>query len=79
MKTRNEMINYLGLEEDIKDVVDTAMEMQKTYDLNTYGLALENYFESMPYVLEDLKDNEKLIEIERENGIVVYKKVESED
>ena len=79
MKTREEMIHYLGLEEDIKDVVDTAMEMQKTYDLNTYGLALENYFESMPYVLEDLNDNEKLIEIKRENGIVVYKKVESED
>ena len=71
MKTRTEMIHYLGLEEE-HSVVDTAMELQKEYDLNIYGLCLEDYFDSMPYVLEDLKDNEELIEVKRENGIVVY-------
>lgn len=78
MKTRTEMINYLGLTEDtyeehgLSSTVDTAMELQKTYDLSKYGMGLECDFDSMPYVLEDLQDDEELVEVTRENGIVVY-------
>lgn len=85
MMSRTEMIHYLGLYEDtieefdLSSTIDTAMEMQKTYDLNNgYGLGLECDFDSTPHVLEDLKDNEELVEVERENGVVVYCKKERE-
>lgn len=79
MKTRTEMVHYLGLnvdnyeEQGFSSVVDTAMELQKTYDLDKeYGLGLVGDFESMPHILEDLEDSGKLIEVKRENGVVVY-------
>lgn len=73
------MVHYLGLnvdnyeEQGFSSVVDTAMELQKTYDLDKeYGLGLVGDFESMPHILEDLEDSGKLIEVKRENGVVVY-------
>lgn len=73
------MVHYLGLTEDtykeqgFSSVVDTAMELQKVYDLDKeYGLGLVGDFESMPHILEDLEDSGKLIEVKRENGVVVY-------
>lgn len=79
MKTRTEMVHYLGLnvdnyeEQGFSSVVDTAMKLQKTYDLDKeYGLGLVGDFESMPHILEDLEDSGKLIEVKRENGVVVY-------
>lgn len=81
MKTREEMIHYLGLTEDtyeeqgLSSTVDTAMEFQTKYDLGEdCGLSLECDFNSMPCVLEDFEKVKELIAIERCNGVVVYYK-----
>ena len=85
LKTKEEMIHYLGLTKDtyekdgLSSTLDTAMELQKKYDLNQYGLCLDGDFSSIPSVLEDLKDNEELVALERTNGIVVYQKKEKEN
>lgn len=69
--TRQEMLDYLGLEEETNiSIVDTAMELQKKYDLRKYGLSLDGCFDDMPCVLE----NSHIVEVARENGIVVYKR-----
>ena len=69
--TRQEMMNYLGLEEETdSSIVDTAMELQKKYDLNRYGLSLDGCFDDMPYTLE----SGHISEVTRKKGIVVYQK-----
>lgn len=74
--TRQEMLNYLGVEEETdSSIVDTAMELQKKYDLSRYGLSLDGCFDDMPYTLE----SGHISEVTRENGIVVYRKCSNAD
>ena len=79
MKTRQEIIDYLGLEESYEyteELISTANEIESKYEwelkCKTYGYGLDCDFESMPYVLEDHEYCGGLKKIETINGIAVY-------
>lgn len=84
MKTRKEIIEYLGIDIDDKELIDlwvkTAQEIENKYKKELasgeYGYGLSCDLD----VVGRLEDSEyELIEIENINDIVVYKKVLSND
>lgn len=84
MRTRQEIIDYLGLEENyerIEELIATANEIESKYEWELkqcqcgYGLACD--FESMPYVLEDHEYCE-IKKVETINGITVYEIINKE-
>ena len=78
MRTRQEIIDYLGLEESYEhteELISTANEIESKYEWElkqcTHGYGLACDFESIPHVLEDPEYCE-IKKIETINGITVY-------
>ena len=84
MKTKNEILEYLGMVESvhspelINEIISIANEVECKYrnelENNVYGYGLQNDFENLPGLLEDTNLYE-LKEIENINDIVVYEKI----
>ena len=84
MRTRSEIIDYLGLEESYEraeELISTANEIESKYEwelkCKTHGYGLTCDFESMPYVLEDPEYCE-IKKVETINGITIYEIINKE-
>lgn len=77
MKNRQEIMGYLGIEEDNNGWINTAFDVENRYkneiDNHTVGYGLGCDFYGNQEVLEDFTKIESLEVIEIVNGIVVYK------